>query len=117
VTGTIATLELRADRCAAAIDESLMATELADLLVARGVPFRSAHEVVGRLLLDAEGQDRPLQELATEAWAELVPGLQVEEVAEALDARRAVARRSAIGGTAPESVQSQVEELRSRLAD
>ncbi len=115
VTGTIATLTVRTDRCAAAIPDALMATDLADLLVARGVPFRVAHERVGRVLMLAEDQDRPLAEVAMEAWAGEIPDLTRTMVDEALDPRASVARRSSAAGTAPARVREQLGSLRLRL--
>ncbi len=116
VAGTVETLEIRADRCAAAIAPALMATDLADLLVDRGVPFRVAHEEVGRVLLRAESSGRPLAEAAAEAWSELAPGLTRAEVDKALDPATSAARRASPGGTAPARVRDQLAALRDRLA-
>jgi len=124
VAGTVATLEVRADRCAAAIAPALMATDLADLLVGRGVPFRVAHDAVGRLLLHADDgapeHDAPaaraalaaLAALAVEEWATLAPGLDPAEIIAALDPRASVERRDRPGGTAPDRVRDQIEALR-----
>jgi argininosuccinate lyase len=128
VTGTVATLEVRADRCAAAIAPALMATDLADLLVGRGVPFRVAHEAVGRLLLHADeaavehdargagGAPTALAAMAVEEWAELAPDLDPAAVAAALDPRASVERRDRPGGTAPARVREQIASLRAAWA-
>ena len=54
VAGVIATLEVRPERMRAALDEAMLATDLADYLVKRGLPFREAHHVVGQAVLLAE---------------------------------------------------------------
>jgi argininosuccinate lyase len=114
--GTVEGLEIRPEACAAAIHPPMMATDLADLLVDRGVPFRVAHEAVGRLLRVSEDADAPLPELAVAEWSDLVPGLTAAAVEAALDPAASVAKRAAAGGTAPERVRDQLVELRTRLA-
>jgi argininosuccinate lyase len=117
VAGTVATFHVRTDRCAAAIPEALMATDLADLLVQRGVPFRVAHERVGEALRRSEEEDRPLADLALEEWGGDVPGLSRAEIDDALDPLASVARRDPAGGTAPDRVREQLEALRALLDD
>ncbi len=120
VTGTVRTLEIDGDRCREALAPTLMATDLADVLVALGVPFREAHEVVGRLLLAAEESGRSLAELDVAdlqaAGADLAD-VRLEEVdlTAALDPVRSIQRRTAAGGTAPARVEEQLTELRGRL--
>jgi argininosuccinate lyase len=114
--GTVEGLEVRADRCAAAVLPPMMATDLADLLVDRGVPFRVAHEAVGRVLRVAEESEDPLPAVAVAEWRDLVPGLTTAEVEAAMDPAASVARRSAAGGTAPDRVQEQIAALLARLA-
>ncbi|HET9948750.1 MAG TPA: argininosuccinate lyase, partial [Longimicrobiales bacterium] len=63
LAGAIRTAEPRAERMAAALDDELLATDLADYLVRRGVPFRTSHEVVGRLVRLAEERGARLSEL------------------------------------------------------
>lgn len=115
VAGTVRTITIDADRCRAALDPALMATDLADVLVERGVPFREAHEVIGRLLLAAEESGEPLDALTPEQLAAIAPELEDVDLAEALDPLRSIARRSTPGGTAPEAVRAQLADLRDRL--
>jgi argininosuccinate lyase len=98
----------------AAADPALLATEAADYLVRRGVPFRQAHEVVGQLVREAErlGQSwtvLPLAKLKT-----FSPAFE-EDVRAALTLDAALARRSVPGGTAPETVRAAIAECRQRL--
>jgi argininosuccinate lyase len=115
VAGTVATMTIDTDRCRAALDPALMATDLADALVEEGVPFREAHEVVGRLLLAAEEMAVPLDAVPPEVVVTIAPELRDVDLAEALDPVRSIGRREAAGGTAPEAVEGQLAELRRRL--
>lgn len=112
VTGTVATLEVRPDRCAAAITPALMATDLADLLVGAGVPFRTAHHVVGQILLRAEETGEALVDVAVRECVDLAPGIDARAVERALDPHGSVARRGIVGGTAPARVREQIDRLR-----
>ncbi len=85
---------------AAASDPRLLATDLAEYLVGKGVPFREAHEAVARFLA-ADG------EFTAKALLACHPAFG-EDVAAILDARTSVNRRSAPGGPAPEAVLAQI---------
>src|SRR5467141_2589612 len=65
VTGAIATMQVDRDRMRATLDASLRATDLADLLVEAGVPFRESHSLVGRLVREAERAGVPLDRVAS----------------------------------------------------
>ena len=99
---------------AAAADPALGATDLAEELVRRGMPFRSAHEVIGRLVRRAEERKVTLRELSPEDLRGVDPALSAE-VMEALDPRRAVAARVLPGGPAPDMVLAEVERLEEEL--
>lgn len=115
VTGTLATFEIRADRCAAAIPAALMATDLADLLVGQGVPFRAAHEEVGRLVRESETSGRTLAEVVVDRWRSARPSLDAVAITAALDPAASARRRDSVGGTAPARVREQIAQLRARL--
>ncbi len=115
-TATIRALEFRADALAAALeDESLTATDLADTLVRRGVPFRDAHGAVGRLLRAAEAAGVPPSALPDSAWAEAHPAFLAPDRPRAtpLDS---VESRTVQGGTARAAVLAQLERARAALA-
>lgn len=96
--------EPRGERMARALAQGyLLATELADYLVARGLEFRKAHEAVGRLVLYAEEKGARLEELSLEEMKRVSP-LFEEDVRGWLDIERALVRRCEPGGTAPERV-------------
>jgi argininosuccinate lyase len=117
----IRSLEIRPARMRSHIDASLMATDLADRLVAQGIPFRSAHGLVGQAVQLAEAQGKPLDALqVTELEAgipEWTPGLLGQEAYQAVfDPQNSVARRQVTGGTAPQAVARQIEQARQALA-
>ena len=99
---------------AAAARGHLNATDLADLLVRYGVPFRQAHERVGLAVRHALELGVELEELPPELWSELLPELDVDPRAE-LAVEQVLARRDTIGGTAPEGVRAAVKDWKERL--
>ncbi len=91
----------------------LLATELADFLVGKGVPFRHAHDAVGELVRACEARGRDLSALSASEIAAL--DARFEGCAGALDFRRAVDRRDHVGGTATRRVRAAVRAWRRRL--
>lgn len=127
LSGAIGTMAVHSARMAAALEASLLATELADYLVRKGVPFREAHHVVGRVVQKAEGgrqkADNGQPSTVHRLWDELsledlraISPMFEADVAEVWDFAAAVARRSAVGGTSPASVRAQVAEARRKWA-
>lgn len=96
-------------------DDSL-ASELADALASRGVPFRRAWELVGRLLLDLERQGRRLRDLKQAELEALHPSASGLSLKELLDPRDAIARRRSVGSTAWPEVRRQVDLLRDQTS-
>ena len=88
-----------------------LATDLAELLVRRGVPFREAHEVVGHLVVWCQVHDCDLADVSDEDLAKVSPHL-TPDVREVLTVPGALAARSSSGGTAPERVAEQLAALR-----
>ena len=106
----VATLTFDTERMErAARGGSTWATDLAELLVARGVPFRDAHERVGALVRSLEEKGAPVPDGA--ALAALDPVLTADDEA-VLDARAGLEARSGPGGPAPARVSEQLETLR-----
>jgi argininosuccinate lyase len=98
----------------AALHGYMNATELADYLARKGMPFREAHDAVGRLVLRAierrvELDDLPLEEMRS------VSSLIEEDVYEALSLERTLSSKSQMGGTAPERVAEALREARASL--
>ena len=115
LTGTVASLTFDRDRLeAAAAGGFSLATDLAEELVRRGVPFREAHEVVGEVVRLAESKGGDLDVLTGEELAAAHPVLD-RGVAELLDVRQAVDRRDSSFGTATESVRQQLGHAREAI--
>jgi argininosuccinate lyase len=113
---TVAGLRFRRDVLErAAADEALIATDLADELVRRGVPFREAHAAVGRLLRTAEKQGSSLADLPPLAWIGAHPAFG-EPALPSVSAAASVGARNVPGGTGPESVAQQLQAARAALA-
>jgi argininosuccinate lyase len=112
LAGAIATITVNADRMAAALDTSLLATELADYLVRKGLPFREAHHIVGQVVQKAECEK--LERLSLEALREINP-VFAEDVAEVWDFRAALNRRNLSGGTGVEAMRNQIRLAQTRL--
>src|SRR3954470_19275046 len=103
--GLVAGLEFDTERMrAAAQDPALGATDLAEELVRGGLPFREAHEIVGRLVRRGEEKRVSLRALTPEDLSAVDPRL-TPAVLRALDPSAAVAARTVIGGPAPEAVR------------
>jgi argininosuccinate lyase len=114
IAGTIATLTFENDRAAEMITPEMLAADIAELLAAGGVPFRSAHEAVGRLVRQAELDERSLSDYVGDASAEVDPVLASIRP-EWWDVKAALDRRSVAGGSAPAAVQDQLQAARARL--
>ncbi len=111
---TVTGLEWRADAlAAAAADASLLATDLADELARRGVPFREAHGIVGRLVREAERRGVTLAELGPDDLGGAHPTLGADPPP--LSAAASVEARGVPGGTARAAVEAQLAEARRRL--
>jgi argininosuccinate lyase len=108
VEGMLATMTVNVEAMRAGARGGFMAaTDLADFLAERGVPFRDAHEVVGRLVLEAERSGRGLEELTLNELREASPVFD-ETALDVLRIENVVARRTSEGGTAPLRVAEQL---------
>ena len=93
----------------------LNATELADYLVRKGVPFREAHETVGRIVMHAIEQKQELNYLSLDDLKAFSPLIE-QDVFESLSLERTLATKSQTGGTAPERVSEALAAARTSLA-
>lgn len=114
--GMLETTEVDVARMAAvAADPALLATEMADFLVRRGVSFREAHRIVGEVIQEAERAGATLASSLAERLATRA-GASREEVSRALQLEAALAARNIPGGTGPEAVAQALQQLRAALA-
>ena len=112
VAGALDETRFDEGRMRAAVASGLMATDLADYLVDRGVSFRDAHGAVGRLVREAETAGVELNQLPLSSYAAAHATFGAD-VLEALLPERSLARRDLRGGTGPEALKQQMEEARS----
>lgn len=116
ITAIIRTLKLNPDKMRAALDPDMLATDLADYLVNRGMPFREAHHVAGRAVRLAAEQGIRLTELSVESLRTL-SNLFEPDVVAVFDFAASVARRRVAGGTAPDAVREQIEAAQRWLSE
>jgi len=114
VTGVIRTLTLRPERMAAALDDAMLATDLADYLVRRGVPFRASHTITGRLVRLALDRGVALRDLALSDFQAISPHF-AEDVYAVFDVRQSVEQKQSPGGTALAAVRKQLTHARENL--
>ena len=116
MTGMIATLRFDTERISALAPQGFaLATEIADWLVMRGMPFRDAHEVAGACVAAAEARGVELWDL-TDAELAAASSQLTPDVREVLSAEAALAARDRLGGTAPVRVRDQLQQLRATIA-
>jgi argininosuccinate lyase len=107
--------KFNADRLrAAASNPALLATEAADYLVRKGVPFRQAHDIVGKVLREAEKQNVSWTALPIETLQKISSSFEADFV-NSLSVNAALAAKTVPGGTAPESVRAAIADLEARL--
>jgi len=114
-TGALATTKFNTARLrAAASNPILLATEAADYLVHKGIPFRQAHDIVGKVLREAEQQNVPWMSLPLETLKKISPAFE-PDFAASLSLDAALASKKVPGGTAPESVRAAISDLQDRI--
>jgi argininosuccinate lyase len=99
----------------AAGDPALLATDLADYLVLRGLPFRQAHHVVGAIVALADRTGRPLNELTLAELQSIEPAFR-SDVTAVFDLATAMAKRNLTGAPGTQEVAGQLARWRQRLA-
>ncbi len=114
LAGALDSLTVRGKRMRQAIDPGLMATDLADYLVQKGVPFREAHAITGQAVRQAAELEVGLDALPLDSYQALCPAF-AEDVYRVFDPLESAKRRRAVGGTAPEAVAVQLEQARQAL--
>jgi len=111
VTAIINTLQARPEKMRAALEEEMLATDMADYLVRKGLPFRQAHHIIGETVRLAATQNVKLSQIPLNHLKELSE-LFDEDVANVFNFDESVAKRKVRGGTAPETVAEQIREAK-----
>jgi argininosuccinate lyase len=109
--GVVRTLKVNPGRIYDSMDSTMLATELADYLAEKGMPFREAHHVAGQIVRQAIALDQPLYSFPLAAYKQH-SDLFDRDLHERLTFNRAADRRGGIGGTSEASVLQQIETLR-----
>lgn len=113
-TPMLASIRANPDACARAVaDPLLLATDLADYLVKRGVPFRLAHEVIGRAVALAGERRCTLPELSLANYQALSSAF-ADDLFQCFDLTRAMSARTATGAPSPQNIAAQLAKWRSR---
>ncbi len=114
MTGVVSTLRLNPDRMVAALTPEMFATDLADYLVQKGVVFRAAHDLVGTAVRRAEELGLPLQALSGDELRRISSDFG-DDAGRVFEARNALGRRTAAGGTSPGALKEQLELARALI--
>ena len=113
--GALASTKFHVNRLlTAASNPTLLATEAADYLVRKGIPFRQAHDIVGKMLRDAEKQGVSFTALPLEKLKQISAAFEADFAA-SLSVDAALAAKRVPGGTAPDAVRAAIEDLEARL--
>ncbi|KAI2259044.1 hypothetical protein LOZ09_002354 [Ophidiomyces ophidiicola] len=113
-TRVLLTLTTFPDKMIAALTPDMLATDLAEYLVRKGIPFRETHHIAGRAVALAEKQQKPMDQLSL-AELKSVDGRIGDDVLEVFNYERSVEMKAAIGGTSKLAVQQQIKTLRQAL--
>jgi argininosuccinate lyase len=114
IASAVAALQIHADKMRAGVDPAMLATDLADYLVLRGIPFRQAHTLSGKVVSRANELGVPLNQLPVEEFQK-ISELFGTEVLQVFDPDQSIAKRASRGGTAREAVLVQLEEAKASL--
>lgn len=110
-------MKVRTDKMYAATKEGFVnATDVADYLAARGIPFRQCHEIVGRLVLDCIKTGKSIDDLTLAEFQEYSSSF-AEDILEVIKVANCVKVRRSLGGTAPEQVERFIAKAKKLLAD
>ena len=113
-TGAWSTMQVHKERMTATLDGMILATDLADYLVGKGVPFRTCHRIVGQLVRTALEQGKRLEELELETLRS-VSDVFEDDVYTVLSAEKSTNRRNLDGGTGRDAVMRQVKAGRKKV--
>ncbi|KAJ9109705.1 hypothetical protein QFC19_001935 [Naganishia cerealis] len=111
--GVIATLSINPEKMLAALTDDMLATDLADYLVRKGVPFRETHHISGRAVALAEKQKCNLSDITFEQYRELSDKFEPDVIESVFNFENSVEKRDAVGGPSRKGIERQVQFLKS----
>lgn len=116
VMGVLATLHVFPEKMKAALTADMLATDVADYLVKKGIPFRQTHHIAGAVVRKAEEQGCSIAEVSLADLQQITPEFEAD-ISQVFDFEKCVERRSASGGTSRSSVLAQVSAIEAFLAE
>eukprot|EP00659_Diplonema_papillatum_P003126 gene3126-4918_t len=111
LTGVVDTMQVNEAKLKSALSYDLLATDVADYLVRKGLPFRETHHLVGKVVRVAEAKGVSISELPLADLKEISSTFE-EDISQVWSFEASVERRNATGGTAKSSVLKQLEEIK-----
>ncbi|XP_077167872.1 argininosuccinate lyase [Paroedura picta] len=112
--GVISTLQINKDSMDRALSSDMLATDLANYLVRKGMPFRQAHMAVGKAVHLAESKGVTLSHLSTEDFKSITP-MMGSDISQVFNHQHSVEQYTSPGGTAKNSVTTQIEQVKEML--
>ncbi|ETI23179.1 argininosuccinate lyase [Cladophialophora carrionii CBS 160.54] len=113
-TGVLSTLTIFPEKMKAALTPDMLATDLADYLVRKGVPFRETHHISGRVVALAEKEGIPMDKLSLQQLQGVDKRFS-DDVMQAFNYESSVEKRTVLGGTSKKSVEEQIERIQELL--
>lgn len=107
----IASLTIFPEKLREAIDPSLFATDVADVLVKAGIPFRDAHSLVGKAVSMSAEAGKGIHQLTASEWQLILPGIEID-FSTVFSPEVSISTRTVVGGTAPQAVLEQISTAR-----
>jgi argininosuccinate lyase len=114
IADAIRTLKINADKMRDALDPAMLATDVAEYLVRKGVPFREAHHLSGQAVTLAEKRGVKLSELESGDW-KFISSFFDEDIHRVFDFEHSVASRDVVGGTSPRAIREQIKRAKRQL--
>ncbi|KAI1032285.1 hypothetical protein LB503_010850 [Fusarium chuoi] len=113
-SGVLSTLQINSEKMKAALTADMLATDVADYLVVKGVPFRQTHHIAGTVVRKAEEKGVSIAELELPDLEQISPQFEAD-IVDVFDFERSVERRTAQGGTSRSSVLGQISAIEAYL--
>lgn len=110
IAGALLTVTVKVERMKSAVDSTMMATDLADYLVDKGVPFREAHSMAGKVVRAAGDGNVRMEGMPLEAYQAIGPF--EADIYQVFDPLKSIQKRNAIGGTSLQSVKNQIQKIK-----
>jgi argininosuccinate lyase len=114
IQGALQTMTIHGDKMKAALNDFMLATDLADWLVQQGIPFRESHSIVGEVVREAEQRQSSLRDLSLDDLQAIHPAFE-QDALSVWDFERSIEQRSASGGTARQAVVEQISRARAMV--